>query len=54
LGVRGLVEKIRASRRARLQRKVERAAANRGAHDTRPPVVPQDSSLTPPINENWR
>jgi hypothetical protein len=54
VSVRGLVEKVRAARRARLRRKLERAAANRGAQDTRPPVVPQDSSLTPPINQNWR
>jgi hypothetical protein len=54
MSVRGLVEKLRKSREARRIRKLERAAANRGAPDARPPIVPQDSSLTPPINENWR
>jgi hypothetical protein len=54
MSVRGLIEKVRKSREARRVRKLERAAASRGAPDTRPPVVPQDSSLTPPINENWR
>jgi hypothetical protein len=54
MSVRDVLEKVRKARRARLQRKLERAAANRGAPDTRPPIVPQDSSLTPPVNENWR
>jgi hypothetical protein len=54
MSVRGLIERVRKSREARRLRKLERAAANRGAPDTRPPVVPQDSSLTPPIDENWR
>jgi hypothetical protein len=54
MSLRSLVDRVRKSRQARRQKKLERAAADRGALDARPPIVPQDSSLTPPINENWR
>jgi hypothetical protein len=52
--LRGLVEKVKSARRERRQRKLERAAAERGAPDTRPPIVPQGSTLTPPISDDWK
>jgi hypothetical protein len=52
--LRGLVERVKSARRERPQRKLERAAASRGAQDTRPPIVPQGSSLAPPVSDDWK
>jgi hypothetical protein len=52
--LKGLRAKLKASRDRRRQQKLERAAAQRGAADTRPPVVPQGSTLAPPISDDWK
>jgi hypothetical protein len=54
MSIRGLIEKVRKSRGRRRLRKLERAAANRGEVDTRPPIVPQGSTLTPPVSDDWK
>jgi hypothetical protein len=54
MSVRGLIEKVRRSREARRVRKLERAVARRGEVDTRPPIVPQGSTLTPPVSDDWK
>jgi hypothetical protein len=46
--------KVKASRDRRRQRKLERAVAQSGAPDTRPPVVPQGSTLAPPVSDDWK
>ena len=52
--LRRLVERFKKARRARLQRRLERAVASRGVQDTRPPIVPQNSTLAPPISDDWK
>jgi hypothetical protein len=54
MGLRGLLDKLKARQHERRRQKLERAAANGGAPDTRPPIVPQDSTLAPPISDDWK
>jgi hypothetical protein len=51
---RELLDKLKSRRAERRRRKLEQAARERGAPDTRPPIVPQGSTLAPPINEDWK
>jgi hypothetical protein len=52
--VRELLDKLKSRRAERRRRKLERAAAERGAPDTRAPIVPQGSTLAPPISDDWK
>jgi hypothetical protein len=54
MALRDLRDKLKARREERRRRRLERAAANRGAPDTRPPIVPHGSTQAPPISEDWK
>jgi hypothetical protein len=54
MALRELLGKLKARREERRRQKLERAAASRGAPDTRPPIVPQGSTQAPPISEDWK
>jgi hypothetical protein len=54
MALRDPLGKLKARRAERRRQKLERAAANRGAPDVRPPIVPHGSTQAPPISEDWK